>query len=219
MNVLLCPACGERATDVNVVAGPALRCGTCAGTWPFARLPLLCVTGPSGAGKSAIARLLVGSLAQRFVVLEQDVLWQAGLWNESPDNRMFRAAWLRMAAMIHQNGRPVVLCGTVVPPEFEPLPERRLFSSISYVALTCDPQVLRARLRQRPAWREWDEARIAETVDYAMWMSERAHMMDPPMTLLDTTGATVEETADRVRMWALEEGSAHNGRPARSLEG
>ena len=47
----------------------------------------------------------------------------------------FRSVWLRMAAMIHQSGRPVVLCGTVVPPEFEDLPERVFFSDIHYLAL------------------------------------------------------------------------------------
>lgn len=201
MNLLVCERCGERSDDVAVVPDSAVRCVSCGHRWPFRRLPLYCVTGPSGTGKSAVARLLVDALADRFVVLEQDVLWQAGLRDDSSDHRLFRTAWLRMAAMIHQNGRPVVLCGTVVPPELEPLPERRMFEHIHYLSLMCEPQALRARLQKRPAWRDWDEPRIAETLDYADWIGQQASTMDPPMTLLDTTSATVEHTAEAVIAW------------------
>lgn len=203
MNLLVCERCAERADSVDVVTGPAVRCASCGHQWRFRRLPLYCVTGPSGTGKSAVARFLLDSLADRFVVLEQDVLWQAGLRDHSGDHRLFRSTWLRMAAMIHQNGRPVVLCGTVVPPELEPLPERALFERIHYLSLMCDPDVLRARLRARPAWREWDEARIAETLDYADWIRQQAGEMNPPMTLLDTTSGTVEQAAHAVSTWVL----------------
>lgn len=201
MNPLVCSRCGERADDVCVLPGPVLRCAGCGHEWPFRRLPLYCLTGPSGTGKSTVARLLSESLSDRFVVLEQDVLWQAGLRDESADHRMFRVAWLRMAAMIAQNGRPVVLAGTVAPPEFEPLPERALFDPIHYLALVCDPEPLAERLRARPAWRQWDSDRIAETLAYTEWIRSYAATADPPMTLFDTTSATVAETARVARDW------------------
>lgn len=205
MNLLVCDRCGERADSVPVEPGPRVRCESCGHRWPFRRLPLFCVTGPSGTGKSTIARLLLDALAPRYVVLEQDVLWQAGLRDDESDHRTFRSAWLRMAAMIHQNGRPVVLCGTVVPPEFEPLPERALFSRIAYLSLMCDDDVLAARLRARPAWREWDEPRIKEMLDYQAWIRAEAAGMQPPMTLLDTTAASSEQTAADVVAWLSEE--------------
>lgn len=180
-----------------------VACPSCGHRWPFLRLPLYCVTGPSGTGKSTVARHLTQALADRFVVLEQDVLWQAGLRDDSADHRVFRSAWLRMAAMIHQNGRPVVLCGTVVPAELEPLPERALFARIHYLSLTCDPDVLAQRLRARPAWRQWDEPRIDEMLEYASWIDTTASSMDPPMTLLDTTAVTAEKTAGAVGDWVL----------------
>ncbi|WP_203416520.1 AAA family ATPase [Jiangella ureilytica] len=203
MNLLICERCGERADHPQVETEAVIRCAHCGHRWPFLRLPLYCLTGPSGTGKSTVQRLLAAEarLADRFVVLEQDVLWVAGLRDDGGEHRPFRSTWLRVAAMINQSRRPVVLCGTVVPPEFEPLPERALFERIEYLCLTCDPGVLAARLRARPKWREWDEPRIAETLDFAAWIGANAATMDPPMTLLDTTGAPVEQTARAVAAW------------------
>ena len=76
--------------------------------------------------------------------------------------------------MLHQNGRPVVLCGTVAPPEFEPLPERAFFSDIHYLALVGHAGVAARRLRARPAWREWDEPRIEEMLEFNDWLRTSA---------------------------------------------
>jgi gluconate kinase len=147
MNPLICDRCGD------LVAQP-LTCRACGHEQGFLRQPLFCLSGASGTGKSTVARALVPRLSDRFVVLEQDLLWLPQLSDPTDDHRLFRSSWLRLAAMIGQNGRPVLLCGTVVPPELEPLPERALFTTVHYLALTCRSDVLAQRLRARPAWRQ-----------------------------------------------------------------
>ena len=179
-----------------------LVCAGCGHRQPFLRLPLLALTGPSGAGKSTVARMLTRALSDVAVVVEQDVLWTAGRQDPSGDFRLFRSTWLRMAAMIHQSGRPVVLVGTVVPVQFESCPERVYVGDIHYLALVCEPDLLRSRLRARPAWRGWDEARIAETLEFNDWLRHNAASLDPPVELLDTSALPLDETVGAVVRWA-----------------
>ncbi len=194
MNPLICDRCG-------CLTERPLVCGECGHRQVFARQPLFCLTGPSGTGKSTLARVLLPRISDRFVVLEQDVLWLAELSDPTDEHRLFRSTWLRLAAMIGQSGRPVLLCGTVVPPELEPLPERALFSAVHYLALTCRADVLAQRLRARPAWREWDEPRIIEMLNYASWLTASAATLSPPVTLLDTTDRSIEAVAQHVCGW------------------
>jgi hypothetical protein len=56
-------------------------------------------------------------------------------------------------------------------------------------------------LRARPAWREWDEPRTTEMLDYASWLATSAATLSPPVALLDTTDSSVDATARDVCGW------------------
>jgi broad-specificity NMP kinase len=204
---MICAGCGEWADRPVVRPGAVVECAHCGHREPFRRLPLFALTGPSGTGKSTVGRLLPARLGGDVIVLEQDLLWVDALRDPADDYAAFRQTWLRMIAMLHQNGRPVLLCGTVVPPQLENRPERPLLGDIHYLALTASDAALRTRLRARPAWREWDDTRIAEMITFNHWIKENP--TTPPMTLLDTTGRTPEETADEVAAWVRGQGPSN----------
>ena len=61
--------------------------------------------------------------------------------------------------------------------------------------------MLAGRLRVRPAWRQWDESRIAEMLDYGAWLDTTASRLHPPVDLLDTTAVPPATTAEQVEGW------------------
>jgi broad-specificity NMP kinase len=202
VDLQICVGCGDRFTNPVVAPDAAvLVCARCDHRQPFRRLPLFALTGPSGAGKSTVGRLLTPALGDLAVVVEQDVLWTAGLQDPADDFRLFRSTWLRMAAMIHQSGRPVVLVGTVVPAQLERLPERAFVGDIHYLALVAEPEALRARLLARPTWRGWDERRIDETLEFNDWLRREGPSLRPPLELIDTTTLPHDETVRAVTSW------------------
>jgi predicted kinase len=200
----VCDRCGEyRADKLIDSAGPYAICPVCGHKHPFLRLPLLVVGGPSGAGKSAVCRHLLGTLPE-VVLLDGDILWRDAFNTPEDNYRDFFETWLRLAKNISQSGRPVVIfnAGMAVPENVEPCVERRYFSTVHYLALVCDDQVLADRLRQRPAWRDSSSpAWIAGQLQFNRWFKTEAESLAPPVELLDTTEATVAETAALVAAW------------------
>ncbi len=196
-----CYACGEYHADKiidDVGERPVAVCPECGHEHPFVMSPLLIVTGASGAGKSTILQLLIGTVSEA-VLLEGDILWFGD--DHAVDH--FEVL-LRVCKNVSQAGRPVVLfgAGIGVPDNMESCVERRYFSTLHYLALTCDPEILMERLRARPVWRKSHHDEFAaKQVDFNNWFLGTAGGGGPPHELLDTTTATAAETAASVGDW------------------
>jgi len=201
----VCENCGQYRADkaIETRAGTDYAvCPECGFRRPFLRLPLFIVGGASGTGKSAVCLRLTGSLSEA-VVLESDILWM-DVFASPEQYPVYFDLWLRMCKNIAQSGWPVLLfgAGLGVPGNIEPRIERRYFSRVHYLALVCDETQLAARLRARPAWRHADaDAWITSQVDFNRWYREEAPHDQPPVELLDTTRASVAETAAQVAAW------------------
>jgi hypothetical protein len=198
----VCPACGaysdEKAIDPR---GPFAICPQCGYAHRFQRLPLLVITGASGSGKSTIGLALVPILTD-CVVMESDILWRHEFDTPQDDYHTYRNLWLRIAKNIGRGGRPVVLVGSAVPDQFESCPERRYFSALHYLALVCDDDNLEERLRARPAWRRsGTPEELAMMLQFNRCLCAYAANTTPPMTLLDTSQLTIEQSVAQTTAW------------------
>jgi hypothetical protein len=198
----VCDGCGAYRVDKSIDERQSVAiCPECGHRHPFIRSPLLLVTGASGSGKSAVCRRLAGLPLTDVVTFDGDILWAPHFEREP---HLFFETWLRVAKNTAQAGRPVLLfgAGTGVPENLESCLERRYFSRLHYLALTCDDADLAARLRRRPAWRgSGSDAYVDEHVRFNRWFKEHGPQASPPIELVDTTNDGVDETAGRVIGW------------------
>jgi hypothetical protein len=208
----VCSQCGMYAEDKKVL--PRSRtvalalCPHCGHGHPFRFLPLFVLTGASGAGKTAVcleltkAQLQGAAWVPDCVYIEQDILWRDEFADPESDYSAFRNTWLRVAKNVGQAGRPVVLCGSAAPAQYEACPERRYFCALHCLALTCDDNLLRERLLERPGWRRsGHDAFLDQMVAFNSWLRTSGAGTEPNLTVLDTSLQSLQESARRVAAW------------------
>jgi hypothetical protein len=159
------------------------------------------VSGASGSGKTAVCQALWGRVNQA-ILLDSDILWRGEFDSPETKYRDFFETWLRMCKNISQAGRPVALfgAGMGVPDNLEPCVERRYLSRIHYLALVCEDEILAQRLMERPTWRGCGEKPYIDAQQrFNQWFKD--YDQQPSIELIDTSHATVEETAHKVKRW------------------
>jgi adenylate kinase len=199
----VCPSCGEYSVEKEIDStGPFAVCPCCGHGQPFLRLPLFVITGASGAGKTTVGLRLVEALRREVVVMESDILWRPEFATPEDGYRSYRDLWLRVAKNIGQAGLPVTLVSTSIPEQFEHLPERRYFSEIHYLGLIADDADLVRRLRDRPGWRNTSSDNfIEEMLRFNRWLRENAAGTTPPITLVNTSELSLEQSVHQVAAW------------------
>jgi hypothetical protein len=188
---VFCLDCGPEAVLERDPALPVLRCVSCGALTEIPALPLFVVTGASGVGKTTVTGLL-RRLLPECVVFEGDPINQIAAlgWG------VFQDTWLRVAAEVALNGRATVLCTSVMPDALDVLPARKLLGPVYFGNLDCPDEILAARLRARPSWRNSSTDEVVATHQrFAAWL--RGHI-DPTW---DTSKLTPDETAQRIAAW------------------
>lgn len=200
----VCSNCGMYSEEKSITPSPQgsfAVCLHCGHRHRFVQLPLFIVTGASGVGKSTVCLELAARLPE-CVCLDCDIFWRQEFATPEDDYRGFRNLCLRAAKNIEQNGRPVALFGSAIPQQYEACSERRYFSKTHYLAMVCEEETLIERLKSRPEWRKSGDTETLQTmVRFNRWFFENAPSTQPPMTLLDTTALSVEQSVERVTDW------------------
>lgn len=202
----VCPNCGAYSVEKAVdPAGPVAICPHCHSAYPFLQQPLFLITGASGSGKTTACLELIPLLRGECVILDTDILWGTVPATAEDGYRSYRELWLRVAKNIGQAGRPVALCGSAIPQQYEACSERRYFSTLHYLALVCEDALLVERLQSRPAWRKSGEPDFIERMKaFNRWLKANASTTQPPMTLYDTSHHSLAETGAELAQWIRE---------------
>lgn len=194
-----CVKCKKYSVEKQISSdGRFMTCPLCGHRQQIRRMPLFIITGASGVGKSTVSTQLFQK-EKDYIVMESDILWD-DTYNVPENNyREYRELWLRMCKNISQIGKPVVLCGSSVPEQFEKCLERRYFSEIHYIAIVCDEDVLYKRLKEYRGYE--DQQYVKGSISFNKWIKENADKTHPSMQLLDNSRLTVDESAKTLEDW------------------
>lgn len=165
------------------------------------KLPLFIITGASCVGKTTMSEILFNKETE-YIVMDSDLLWNDIYNTPDDDYRNYRELWLRLCSNISQIGMPVVLCGCAVPKQFEECKGRSCFTSIYYLAIVSDDDVLEERMRCGRG--VTDNNWINSSIDFNRWLKDNANKTTPNIKLLNSSKLTPEETAKVADAWIRE---------------
>ena len=193
----ICMKCGNYEWD-KIVDGSSVTCPKCGHTWQKISLPLFILTGCSGVGKTTTAQMIQQKKVD-FVVLDADIFcgYMKSETNEDFESRLNLIEQLSMNIM--QSGRPVLwtMAGNLDKLHHQYC--RRFFPDIKVLALTCEEELLRKRMKEGRGIT--DENWIQGSVDYNGYFRTHDRHGDTVFETFDISGKAVEEVAEYVIDW------------------
>ena len=204
----ICSACGEWTEPPVFIpddrGGVLIACSHCGHREPFVQRPLHFISGASGAGKSTLAPLVRCSLPG-CITFECEAIDFWRFEGAPGEYSSLHNQWLKVAWEIALNDLPVVLFGTAFPAQLDACTMRSRFSTIRYLGLICDDEELARRLLARSAWRDTRKPEfIAQAQDFTCQIKALGESGARTVTLVDTTHASLAETAACIVGWVCD---------------
>lgn len=193
----ICPACGNYNWD-KTVTETEIACPRCGHRWPYRRLPLFILSGCSGVGKTTTAQELL-QRQTNFIVLDADMFYSI-LPHESDEDYLYQVEQiLSLSRNLMQCGKPVLWTMAGSLDKIHRTYNRRFFSEIHCLALTCEESALRRRMTVGRGIA--DEGWLQSSADYNRYFQTHDQLGDLRFETLDITDKSVSEVASAVEAW------------------
>ena len=136
----------------------------------------------------------------KVICLDGDSLWDARVFNMENTER-FYDLWFKLANEITDNGVSVAIfhAGLGLPENLTSFAKDTF--DIHFLSLYCSDEELESRLRSRPEWSNAGER--ANGFIHAMKGMNMKYQQLSTGSRIDTTDATVSESASKVKEWIL----------------
>lgn len=193
----ICAKCGNYEWDKTVKENEII-CPKCGNRWPFVKLPLFILTGCSGVGKTTTAMEIIRRRVE-FTVLDKDMFYCIMPHETEADHYDQVEQVGSLSKNLMQTGKPVLW---TMAGNLDKLPKTynsRFFREIRCLALVCDRELLRNRMREGRGIQ--DENWIQSSIDYNEYFKTHNTLGETAFETFDITGKTVAETADYVVEW------------------
>lgn len=195
-----CSRCGNYKWDKKVENGTII-CPQCGYSWKYTRLPLFILTGCSGIGKTTTANELMLNTTE-FIVLDADIFFNI-MPHETQEDYFEQIEQIEnISKDIMQAGKPVLWTMAGNLDKLNKVYNRSFFLDIYCLALVCDEESLRNRMRQGRGIA--DEGWIESSVQYNNYFKEHDAIGDMPFDVCNTEGKEIREVAEEVKKWVLD---------------
>lgn len=141
----ICTKCGNHQWDKEV-KGDEIHCPKCGNSWKFIKLPLFILTGCSGIGKTTTAMEIIRRKAE-FTVLDGDMFYNI-MPHETEEDYYDQVEQIgSLSKNLMQIGLPVLWTMAGNLDKLSKTYNSRFFREIYCLALVCEEELLRARMR------------------------------------------------------------------------